>query len=583
MLPSLALLAATLCAQVPVRDSRDQTPNTDTHFTMPRYSTLAEWNVRRSQLRQQILSAAGLNPLPEKSPLRPRITGRPERDGYTVEKVLIETFPNYYLGGNLYRPARQGTFPAVLSPHGHWKHGRLENTAVCSVPGRCANLALQGYVVFAYDMVGYNDTKQTGHAFGGKAEQLWSFGPLGLQLWNSIRALDFLASLPGVDATRIGATGASGGGTQTFLLAAVDDRIAFSSPVNMISAIMQGGDYCENAPGLRIGTCNVEIGAMMAPRPMLMVSASGDWTRNTPHEEFPAIRAIYDLYDKRDNVQNVHVDAGHNYNRQSREAVYRFFARHVLNDPSEENYSDRDVQAERDEDMLSLNGGSFPPGAVNYEQLFDGWKAMSRQQFRAEAGNAALRERLRLVFASEWPTEVWHDGTGEKIALSRVGRGDRVPALWRPGTGAPVLIVHPDGSAAAKKSPMAAKYLETRRPVLMIDAFQTGDAIAPREDSHRYFLSFNLTNDANRVQDILTALAFLGASRRNRVVLVGLDRAAVWAVFAAALSPARVRLEADLNNFRGTDEDYMRNFFVPGIQRAGGLEAAIALSRHRRR
>ena len=117
----------------------------------------------------------------------------------------------------------------------------------------------------------------------------------------------------------------------------------------------------------------------------------------------------------------------------------------------------------------------------------------------------------------------------------------------------------------------------------MIDAFQTGDAIAPREDSHRYFLSFNLTNDANRVQDILTALAFLGASRRNRVVLVGLDRAAVWAVFAAALSPARVRLEADLNNFRGTDEDYMRNFFVPGIQRAGGLEAAIALSRHRRR
>src|SRR5690242_10887303 len=130
-------------------------------------------------------------------------------------------------------------------------------------------------------MVGYNDTKQTSHGFGGKSEDLWRFLPLGLQLWNSIRVTDFLEALPDVDASKIAATGASGGGTQTFLLTAVDDRIAVSAPVNMISAIMQGGDACENMPGLRIGTFNVEIGAMMAPRPMLMVSATGDWTKNT--------------------------------------------------------------------------------------------------------------------------------------------------------------------------------------------------------------------------------------------------------------------------------------------------------------
>ena len=93
-------------------------------------------------------------------------------------------------------------------------------------------------------------------------------------------------------------TGESAGGTQTFLATAVDRRIRYSAPVNMISAIMQGGSPCENAPGLRLGTSNLEIGALMAPRPMLMISATGDWTRNTPKEEYPAIRSIYDLYDK---------------------------------------------------------------------------------------------------------------------------------------------------------------------------------------------------------------------------------------------------------------------------------------------
>ena len=117
-------------------------------------------------------------------------------------KVPIETLPGVYLGGNLYRPlkaAPAGGFPAVLSPHGHWNYGRLEHTNIASVPARCINLARQGYVVLAYDMVGYTDTVQTPHAFGDEPrDQLWSFGPLQLQLWNSIRVLDFLQTLPDV-------------------------------------------------------------------------------------------------------------------------------------------------------------------------------------------------------------------------------------------------------------------------------------------------------------------------------------------------------------------------------------------------
>src|SRR5262249_23659562 len=149
------------------------------------YKTLEEWQSRKEVLRKQILSAAGLMPLFPKNSLRPQIFGRIEKQDYSIEKVLLETLPGFYLGGNLYRPLkaapREG-FPGVLSPHGHWDYGRLENTAIASVPARAINLARQGYVVFAYDMVGYNDTLQTPHDFGNKpSEQLWAFGPLGLQ------------------------------------------------------------------------------------------------------------------------------------------------------------------------------------------------------------------------------------------------------------------------------------------------------------------------------------------------------------------------------------------------------------------
>src|SRR5207247_4035523 len=115
------------------------------------------------------------------------------------------------------------------------------------------------------------------------------------QLWKCIRVEDNLKILPDVDKNRIGATGASGGGSQTFLLAAVDDRVKCSVPVNMVSAYMQGGCLCENAPGLRVGSDNVEVSAAFAPRPQLLVSCTGDWTSKVPVEEWPAVKKVYDL------------------------------------------------------------------------------------------------------------------------------------------------------------------------------------------------------------------------------------------------------------------------------------------------
>ncbi|HID07560.1 MAG TPA: hypothetical protein EYP10_10510, partial [Armatimonadetes bacterium] len=189
------------------------------HYTMPHYSTKRQWLRRARELREHILVACGLYPLPERTPLNARIFGRIERDDYTVEKVYFESYPGFFVTGNLYRPrGRKPPFPAVLCPHGHWRDGRLHNDERGSVPGRCINFAKQGYVVLSYDMVGYNDCNQVPHRFGDGREQLWGISPMGLQLWNSIRAIDFLCSLPDVDRKRIAVTGASGGGTQTFMV-----------------------------------------------------------------------------------------------------------------------------------------------------------------------------------------------------------------------------------------------------------------------------------------------------------------------------------------------------------------------------
>ncbi|MCC6364638.1 MAG: acetylxylan esterase [Bryobacterales bacterium] len=564
---ALALPCLAAFGQVPAEDARwKAVEGTRFAYPMPIYASRAEWEARKAHLKKQILAAAGLLPMPRRGPVHAEVFGRLDRDGYSIEKVALETMPGYYLGGNLYRPrGKQGKFPGILTPHGHWKHGRLENTDLGSIPGRSINLARQGYVVFAYDMVGYNDTRQTPHAFGSPEEQLWNFGPMGLQLWNSLRAADFLASLPDVDTRRLAATGASGGGTQTFLLAAVDDRIRDDVPVNMVSGIMQGGSPCENAPGLRHDTFNVDFAAMMAPRPMLLVSATGDWTKNVPKIEYPAIRKVYELYDAASQVQVVQFDSPHNYHRGSREAMYTFFGKVLLanGDPVEE----QPFTVETDEDMLVWSGRAMPANALPGEDaVFAAWRKLT-QVARPD------RETMRFALSVENPAQVLSVQDGESIALSRPGREDRVPGIYLKGKGVPLLVVDSEGAAAARATVPA-----NGRPALYLDAWNTGSARGERYTDADHFYTFQRTDSQNRVQDILTALAWLRTTTKGPVELLGVSDGVLWSAFAAAVYDGRVRL-ADRPEAAAADEDMLRGFFVPGIQRVGGLKAALELAR----
>ncbi len=300
----------------PAQGQRDLTAYAKT------YSNLADWQKRATRLREGILRGANLAPLPASSPLRPIFGKQRKHQGYTVENVAFESVPGFFVTGNLYRPQKkEGQHPGILCPHGHFEHGRFRPDHQI----RCATLARMGAVVFAYDMVGRGESTQMEHQQGAA---------LTMQIVNSMRVIDFLCSLPEVDPERIGITGASGGGTQTFLLAALDERIAASAPVVMVAANYYGGCKCES--GLPIhkssthNTNNAEIAALAAPRPLLLVSCGADWTQHTPKIELPYIRNIYKFYDCANVVENAHFpNQQHDYNQSKRTAVYSFLTRHL--------------------------------------------------------------------------------------------------------------------------------------------------------------------------------------------------------------------------------------------------------------
>lgn len=282
------------------------------------------WETRAEKIKAQIREGMELETIPAKPKSTPIIHSKRTMDGYTIENVAFESLPGVYVTGNLYRPIKkQKSYAGILCPHGHGEnpHGRFRDQTQI----RCATLARMGAVVFVLDMVGQGDAKQTEHKFS-KA--------LKLNTIDNIRALDFLISQPGVDPERIGVTGESGGGTQTFLLAALDPRVKVSAPTVMISAHFFGGCVCESGMPIHkkgdFQTNNVEIAALTAPRPMLLTSDGGDWTKNTPEVEFPFIQNIYSLYGKKSEVENVHLpNEKHDYGPSKRKAMYVFMAKHL--------------------------------------------------------------------------------------------------------------------------------------------------------------------------------------------------------------------------------------------------------------
>jgi dienelactone hydrolase len=537
---ALPLLVASMAG---TDDDRMIVRTTDSAWTFPRVTSLSDWEAQSRALRRSLLFRAGLWPMPPRTPLNAQVFGRIQRRGYTVEKVYFESVPGFFVTGNLYRPdAGAGApFPAVLAPHGHAPYGRLEASEIFNEPARAASLARQGYVAFSYDMVGYNDSFQVPHDYADPIASLWSFSVLGLQLWNSIRALDFLASLPDVDPARLAAVGASGGGTQTFLLAAVDDRVKVSVPANMVSHSMQGGDNCENAAGLRLDHSNMEFAAMASPRPQLLVSADGDWTRDTPSLEFPAIRAIYALQRAEARLGQVQFHAPHNFNREGREASYAWLATWLKNTTATP--TEAGTAIESPANLLVWYGRARPQG-VDAAALLDYWR---RLPFDPAAASLAVA------------------ADGQAAAPS-----PRLHAAKGTPTGVVLIAGVEDGALVAQLTRMG-------RAVYFVEPFREARNLASR-----YFTTYNRTADQIRVQDLLSSARAL-QKRAGPIDLVGTGPGGLWALAALAASRGRSdgpdqrlfrRVVADAGRFPTGDESaYLDRLFIPGFLRAGGFRA----------
>jgi dienelactone hydrolase len=632
-------------ADDPTRVLENGRPCADSRLGRPRdlngYSpfvppvTREAWEARKKQLREQILVATGLWPMPERPSLDPVIHGRIERDAYTIEKVFFASYPGHYVSGNLYRPkGKPGKRPGVLSPHGHWRNGRfyeateaeaqaqLKQGAEKTLAGaryplqaRCAQLARMGCIVFHYDMVGNADSRQIKHAAGftdALAElRLQSF--MGLQTYNSIRALDFLTSLPDVDPDRIGVTGASGGGTQTFILSAIDDRPTVAFPAVMVSTAMQGGCVCENCSYLRQGTGNVEFAALFAPKPLAM-SGANDWTLEIETKGLPELKELYKLYQAADCVAaKCFPQFGHNYNQVSRELMYNWFNRHLQLGQAEPVREQSFVPVPPAELSVFDDDHPRPGDATNVTALRDYLTALSSRQLKqlipqSTAGCAQFRETLgnafRVMIQDELPapheveaTSITTTDVGgvslEKLLLGRKEQGEQIPAvlLSPPGAKASVLIwIHAEGKSslfdAGELHPLARSLLQKGIAILAPDVFRTGEfGSATHQEVDKKFAGFTYGYNrpllANRVHDILTAVAFAQKEMKpDAIDLVGFEKAGPWALIARSLCANAVRRTVvDANQFdfaqvASTDDEMM----LPGALKYGGLPTAAALA-----
>lgn len=285
------------------------------------YSNKTEWEARRDTLRKEVRERLGIDKLlPLCSKEKPEYSKIRKFDGYTVQNFRLKTANGHTVCGSIYAPTSKGKHPLIICPNGHFSNGRYGKVQQL----RLGTLARMGAICVDYDLWGWGESADE---VGSKAHQTSEAHVM--QALNGIRILDWMIQRKDVDTKRIGVNGGSGGGTQTVLLTVLDDRYTAANPVVSVSSWFDGGCPCESGMPIQLaggGTCNTELAAMFAPKPMMLVSDGGDWTSTTPELEYPYLQRIYGFYGAKDKVSNIHLPKErHDFGDNKRNAVYKFF------------------------------------------------------------------------------------------------------------------------------------------------------------------------------------------------------------------------------------------------------------------
>jgi dienelactone hydrolase len=625
-------------------------------FTPP--ASKAEWEKRAERVRRQILVSQGLWPMPTKTPLNAVIHGRVERSEYTVEKVFFESAPGFFVTGNLYRPKNvQGKVPGVLFAHGHWAHARLTETPDADLlreiangeerfeeggksrfQSMCVQLARMGCVVWQWDMLGNSDALQLSadlvHGFKKQRPEMnttenWGLfsqqaethlqSAMGLQTWNSIRSLDFLLSLPEVDPERIACTGASGGGTQTFILGAIDPRVKLAFPAVMVSTAMQGGCTCENASLLRVETGNIEFAGLFAPKPQGMTTAN-DWTKEMATKGFPELKQLYTLLGAPNNVtlhRGEHFQ--HNYNAVSRCAFYGVLNKHFKLG-FKEPVIERDYSRLKREELTVWDAQHPAPKAADpdFERKLLRWfhddaqgqlatESSDRGNWQKTVG-AALEVVLGRTLAEagevEWDMLKKSD-RGAWLEMSGLLRnkthGEELPVVFchpKDWNGTTVVWLGENGKSTLYTGDSlqadVQKLVDSGVTVLGVDLLYQGEFLADGKpltqtgrvkntrESAAYTFGYNHSVFAQRVHDVLSVVRFIKTNERptKQLAVVGLEGTGPIVAAARAVSGDAIqRAVIDTQGFRlGKVLNIHDPNFLPGGAKYGDVPGMLSVA-----
>lgn len=314
-------------------------------------------------------------------------------DGYTVQNFALETLPGLYVCGSIYTPRSKGKHALIICPNGHFGNGRYREDQ----QQRMGTLARMGAICVDYDLFGWGESALQVTSIGHNT----SIAHI-IQAMNGISILDFMISRKDVDTTRVGVNGGSGGGSQTVLLSVLDDRYTAACPVVSLASHFDGGCPCESGMPVTLaggGTCNAELGALFAPKPMCVVSDGKDWTASTPKLEYPYLQKVYGFYGAADKVTNVHLPKeGHDFGPNKRNAVYDFFADVFQLDKSK--LDESKVTIEPFENMYSFGpkGENLPENAIR--SINGLGKYFGKQTVRAAAADESVLKKAREIIAA---------------------------------------------------------------------------------------------------------------------------------------------------------------------------------------
>jgi cephalosporin-C deacetylase-like acetyl esterase len=541
-----------------------------------------DWKLRRPQVHKALLRIIGLEPLPPRTPLNARVVATHDLGDYSIENVIFESRPRFPVTANLYRPKApaEGKRAAILCPIGHILDA---GKASREVQSRCIKLARMGFVVLAYDAIGQGERLISGNIHHEAGYALFPVGETiaGWMAWDSMRAIDYLESLPEVDPDRIGVTGNSGGGLATLYTAALDNRVAaaavsgYTFQFNTWMKYAGAHGTCSQLPGLYRAMEWFEIAGLIAPRPLLMLQGErdADFPISAARKAGRSAEALYALLGHQGLARfDMVPKQPHAYSQPYRERMYGWMALHLLGqgngnplpegeiEPLPEN--DPRLRCDLDGSLIARSASVVELARERAEKMIAGLPSTQSpgrlaavRRWAEEFTAPPDREPHNLMPRSFGKTSLpW--GILEKVYfVSEIGQ--HIPGLlWLPkGSGGPkrtIILVDDRGKAAVAESGLVQPLVEAGFAVLSVDLRGRGETlgrIGTSRNNNYHFVQHSIMWGrpvaGRRAFDLKRTIDFVQYREDlpdQGVVLVGLGDEALPALLAAATDSRIERL-----------------------------------------